>query len=180
MGLAALSIVGTVVGAVGSVVGAMGQANAAAYQAQVAEQNRKIAEQNAVEASQAGQQELFAQGMKTRAAIGSAKSALAGAGVDVNTGTAAGLVDATAALGTLDSMTVRHNTAMDIRGWKTKGLEYQAQAQMKRMEGKNAVVAGIFNAGSSILGGASQVTSQRNRWDLASGTSANYGMGFRV
>lgn len=172
----ALSAIGTVVSAVGSIVGAIGAANAANYQAEVAAQNQRIAEENARMASVAGQQELYAQGQKTRAAIGSAKAQLAGAGVDVNTGTAAGLAEAMAAMGMLDSLTTRHNTALDVRGWKVQGLNYGAQSQMAKMQAQSAMVGGIFNAASSFLGGASQIVSQQNRNNLATGSPMNFGM----
>lgn len=174
--MTALTAIGTVVSVVGTVVGAVAQANAANYQAQVAAQNQKIAEENARMASVAGQQELYAQGQKTRAAIGSAKSTLAGAGVDVNTGTAADLMDAMAAMGSLDSLTTRHNTALDVRGWKVQGLNYGAQSQMAKMQASAAMTSGLFDAASSFLGGASQIASQSNRNNLATGAPMNFGM----
>ena len=82
------SLVGSVVNASGQQEQAQAQSEAAAYQAQVAQNNAAIARSNAKLDIQAGETAAVNQGLKTRAAVGTARANQGASGVDPNTGSA--------------------------------------------------------------------------------------------
>lgn len=123
----------------------------------------KIAERNADMEREAGQQELE----NTRQAaldhyrkIGQLKGAqrarAAAAGVGVDFGTAAGVVDDTEMLGREDVGRIYQQGYQNLRGHDIAASNYEGEAAASRQAGKAALVKGAFDMGSSLLDGASQ------------------------
>lgn len=145
--------------------------NAAMYRAQVAENNAKIAEQNVQWAEQAGAAKEGMQNMKTAQTVGGIKTAQGASGVNLDTGSAADVRAAAAALGELDALTIRSNTAREAYGYRVQGQSDKAQAELDRMQGAEAQRAGKVSALSSLLESASSVGGKYASWKLGAGAS---------
>jgi hypothetical protein len=159
-----IAIAATVVGTAVSAYGAIQQGNAAKeaanYQAQVANNNAITANNNAIAAEQAGAVQAEQKQMQTGQTIGKIIASKAASGLDVNSGSSADLVASTADVGELDSETIRNNADKTAYGYRTQGQSYTAQAELDQMQGDNAAAAGQIGAVSSLLSGASSVSSK--------------------
>ena len=163
-GLAAVSTAATVAGAAISAVGAINSANANAaqsqYQAAVARQNQDFANQQAQYEIQKGNIEEQKSRQQTAQMIGAARSRAGAGNIDVNSGSPLSLQTDTASLGEMDALTIRNNAARNAYGYQVQGLSYGSSAQLDESAAANDRTAGWFNAGSSILGGAGQLSSK--------------------
>ena len=162
--LAGISLFATAAGTVGQLVGARQQAAAtsaaANYQAQVAANNQIIANQQAEAAIQRGQAEAQQQELKNRAQLGGILAAQAASGIDVGTGSARDVQESQRALGRLDTATTEHNAALTAYGYKTQGMNYQAQSGLERLSAQQAQAALPATITGTILGGAGQLSSK--------------------
>lgn len=164
-----LALGGSILSAAGSLEAGDAKARAANYQAQVYENNKKIALQNADWAMQAGTAKEAAFGMKVRSDTARLKMRQAASGVDVNTGSSADVTDAAAALGTLDAMTIRSNTAREAYGYQVAATGEAAKANLSRMEADAAETAGAIGAASSLISGASSAMGKYKAWQNVGG-----------
>ncbi len=162
--LTGLAIGGAVLGAAGKLEEGSAKAQAANYQAQVAENNKVIALQNSTWAMESGTAKEAAQDMRTRAGVGTLKAKQAASGVDLRTGSSKDVSDAAAALGTLDAMTIRSNTAREAYGYEVAAGSEEAKANLSRMEAEHAETAGEIGAASSLLSGASSAFGKYKAW----------------
>jgi hypothetical protein len=156
--LGAIAIGGQIVGGAVSAYGnyQAGQATKSAdyYQAQVARNTAAVEQQNAQWAAESGEAASSKQALDTRAKAGAIKTAYAGGGIDPNTGSAAKVSSAEAALGELDALTIRSDTARNVYGYNVKAASDIATANLKEAEGSEAEKAGDISAFASLLGGA--------------------------
>lgn len=159
-----LSIVGGVVNAIGKVREGQAQAAFARYQAQVARNNKIIADQNADWSMRAGRHEATIQGLRTREIAGQTKADIAASGIDVNSGSAVDVVNATRRAGMMDEATILSNASKEAYGWTTQGANFEAQAGLLELEATEAERSGKFNAFSSLLGSATNIASNWNTW----------------
>lgn len=190
----AVGAIGTATSAVGAEASAEGQQRQAlataqvnSYKAQVAENNAAIARQKGVMDIQAGEIAAVNQGLKTRAKVGSEKAQQGAAGIDVNSGSAADVRAGTEELGMLDSLTIRSNAAKKAWSDEVDAGSNEAQAQLDRMAGSNALVAGDMAAEGIRIGGAGSMLSQAStvggnyaRWQTGFGGSSIGGAGGHV
>ena len=144
---------GLVAGAAGGIVGGVssyqqGKAQQAQYnyQAKVNEENAKIAQENANVQRQQGIEEARLQRIKAASTIGAQKTAMAANGVDVSQGTAVDVISDTAAMGELDALQTQYNYEMKARSYETQAGNFQNQANLDVISGKNAYKAGQLNA----------------------------------
>jgi hypothetical protein len=148
------------VGAYGAASQAHAASEAASYNAQVAADNQSIANQNAQTALQTGEQEETAKQQQTAQQISSERAATAAGGIDPNTGSAVRIQGSTAALGALDAQTIANNAARTAWGYQTQGVNFGDQAALLQSQASSASTAGALGAFSSIIGGASSVSSK--------------------
>jgi hypothetical protein len=166
--LAVVSIAGTVLSAGVGAIGAMNQASATAdsarYQQQVAKNNQTIADQNAAYSRQAGQVAAQQESMKTAAVVGQEVAAQGASGIDPTTGSPADVVRGTRAVGRLNTLNTIQNAELRARGYDIEASNFGATAELKGMEAKNATTAGLYAAGSSLLGGASSFSTKWSKF----------------
>lgn len=169
---------------------AAAQANQAAFQAQVALNNKTVAERNAqlarisrdqalMEGVQAEQNNI----RKTRQLIGALRANTAASGLDVDSGSAADLVEASERLGNLGNANIRDTAARKAMGYSIAEANYMQEAGNLQLAselysdqgasvlraGEYAVVtAGLKGDSARIMGDAA-----RARGDAAA-TSAMY------
>ncbi len=132
---------------------------------------RRRGELQATDAVARGIQAESLQRQRVRALIGGQRVALAGSGVRVDGGTAGEIQADTAALGELDSLTIRNNTEREVRAvrlgaedagtqFEQQALGFQDQAGLADLGADQAATAGVLNVGSTLLAGAGQVASK--------------------
>lgn len=162
MGIETLAIAGLAASAGSGIIGAAGasqtaSANEAAYnyKAQVAKNNSIIAERNAVAAQQAGAVKGQTNDLKTRNLMASQLVAQASSGLDVGSGTAPLVRQSAEDIGHLDTLTILNNAAKQSSGYRSQGMNFQAEAGLDTASAANAKTAGQFGVATSLLGGAS-------------------------
>lgn len=142
----AITIASTAVSAAGSVMQG-NQANAAAQvQAQAMDQQRQAEQQTAAFEMAQEQRKQELQRSASRAAIGAS-----GVGFQ---GSPTAVLTANAAQGQLDLEAIRYGSQLRQNTLST-------QADLTRMQGKQARTAGFINAAGSVLGGASKLQERR-------------------
>ncbi|HEX9449753.1 MAG TPA: hypothetical protein VF920_17325 [Dongiaceae bacterium] len=153
----AAAVAGAAVSAVGAIQQGQAQSQQAKYNAAVAHNNQIIAQQNAQDALDRGAAEEQQQRKKTQMLIGQQRSSLAAQGADLSSGSALDLVGDIAGTGELDALTIRHNAALEARQYQVQGVNFQAEGQLQKMQGRAAKTASYFDATSSLLSSASSV-----------------------
>ncbi len=154
------SLLGGVVGAVGAEQKGAADQAMYGYQSQVASMNARIAQQNAAYAQQAGGSAAYQSGLKTAALVGTQKANQGASGIDVNTGSPAGIRQTTTQLGQLDQNLIRTNYAKKAYGFEVESATKTAEAGADIIAGEQAKKAGDIGALSSILGAAGSVSSK--------------------
>jgi hypothetical protein len=57
-----------------------------------------------------------------------------------------------------DTINIYKNAAREAQGYEINAMNYKSQASAAKAQGHAAIVSGLFNMGSTILGGATQVS----------------------
>lgn len=115
--------------------------------------NAGIADIQAADATRRGTLDANNLNSQTRQLAGSQRATLAASGVDVNSGTAAAIVDETYILGERDATTIRNNAALEAFGFQTQAADLRQQGAMAadaanqnartlRQEGWNTLMTG--------------------------------------
>lgn len=152
--------ISSVAGLVGSGVTAMGDieqgkaAQAAAnYSAQVAQNNATIANQNKTVAAQQGEATAEQVGIANANKIGQIRAAYGAGEVDPNTGSAAQVEQSQRELGALSQSNTMYQSQLQQYGYAAQAEQFQSQAALDIFSGQQAVTAGLFGAGGSLLQG---------------------------
>lgn len=162
--LPAVAIGATVASAALTGVGMVQQANQTAaqarYQSAVAKNNAAIAEMYAKDAEARGRVEELNVRNATKRLKGRQRAVMAANGVLLDGGTPADILADTAALGEVDALTVRNNAAREALGYRTQGMNFQAEARLQRLRASNASGTIPFAVGGAVLDGISSVASK--------------------
>lgn len=170
------SIGGSIMGGISSYQQGKQQQAMYNYQAQVNQENAKIAQQNARETRQQGLEEERLQRMKTLQNIGSQQAAMAANGIDVTQGTPLDVIEDTAAIGELDALQTRYNFEKKALAFDQTANEYQNQANLDIISGKNAYEAGKWGAVAHGLEGLGKIGDVASKWYGFSGNELNEGI----
>lgn len=142
--------------AVGQGVSAL-QANAqSGYEAKVYKQNARMTAEQSHDAIERGRRDLQLHYRKASQLEGDQNAALAANGIDITYGSAADVRADTAMFAQEDAQAIAKGTLQEVRGFDIQGANYRSQAQAAKMRGKAAIVSGIFNMASTVLGGVQQ------------------------
>lgn len=125
------------------------QNQAADYNAAIQENNAKIAEMQAQQAQASGDIEEKQHRLRLSRLEGQQRSGMAASGALVESGSSLDALEDSALWGEFDALTLRHNTAQNVWGYKTQANNYRSQAQLYRMSKRNASSAG----NSTLLSG---------------------------
>lgn len=134
------------------------------YQAKVARNNAEIAQQNADQERQAGLEEARWQRIKTLQNIGSQQVSMAGNGIDITSGTALDTIEDTAQMGELDALMIQYNSERAAQNYEQQAANFNNQANLDVIAGKNAAKAGTMNAIAYGLKGLGQLSSVAEKW----------------
>lgn len=151
-----LSIAATAVATIGTGFSALQANSQARYQA-------KIAERNAALEREAGQQErenTRQAAMRQWREIGKVKAeqrlAAAAGGTAIDFGTAGDVQADTDMLGGEDVNRIYQQGNQNMRGHDIGASNYMGEANAQRQAGSGALIKGVFDMGSTVLGGVSQ------------------------
>ena len=154
------SAAGTVVSTLGAIQQGKAAQAEANYRSQVARNNAILANRAAEDARKQGELEANLQRQESRQLQARQRAALAGAGVVVDQDSAATLVEDTAALGELDALTIRNNAEREALGFEAQAGNFNADAELASLEGRNARRAATFKAGATLITGFGSVASK--------------------
>lgn len=152
--------IGAGIKAFGDISGGFAQQQMYDYQAGVARMNAQIAEQNATYATQVGDIQAANAGLQGGQLMGRIKAAQSATGLDVNTGSALEVRKAQAGVTRQNVNAIVSNAAKTAYNYKVEGVQFQSQAQLDTLAGRNARTAGMIGGLSSIIGGASSISSE--------------------
>ena len=154
---AALPLAASALSATGSVIGGMAGQQQANYEARVANQNAQLDAQRATDslATAATENRDFYRSLS--ATKGQQIASLAANGVDLSFGTPALLQEDTANRGAEDAATLHHNQLERLKGFDMAAVNDRTQAASARMRGSAALTNSLFQAGSSLMSGFSQM-----------------------
>jgi hypothetical protein len=152
----ALTAIGTAVSAYGQYQSGKAQEAQYEYQSAVSRNNSIIAEQNAQDATKRGAAEADTNRRKVASFVGTQRAGFGASGAMVDSGSPLDIIADTAMLGELDTQNILGNAEREARGYRTQGMNFQAESGLMDSSAKSAGRAGVFNAGSTILGGGTQ------------------------
>lgn len=159
------SVASGIVGGISSYQQGKAQQAQAEYQAKVAEDNARIAQQNASNVRQEGIEESRMQRMKTLQTVSSQQASMAANGLDISQGTPLDVIEDTATMGELDALTTQYNSETKAQAYEQQANNFNNQANLDRIAGRNAMQAGKMNALSSGLNTISSLgKSVSNYW----------------
>lgn len=156
----ALAVAGAATGAIGSIQAGNAKASAASYQAAILEKNRQTALDNAAKTQAAADQDENALRRKNAQFAGTQIASAAGGNIDLSSGSIADIFADTARLGEEDALTLRQNWDAKVSDQYQQARDFSSQAALTRAEGKQAKRAGYINAASSLLAGATSISSK--------------------
>jgi hypothetical protein len=134
-------------------------ANAEArYESKVATHNARLEQSRADDALQRGTTEAIRYQKQLSQTEGQQNAALAANGIDITFGSAAVVRGEAARAGMEDTITIYKNAAREAQGYEINAANFRADAAAKKTQAKSAIISGIFNMGSTVLGGATQVS----------------------
>lgn len=144
------------VSAIGSVYGGIQAQAQGKYQAQVAEQNFKLANEAAKREDENTREAALQHYRRVGALKGQQRVAMAAGGLDVNFGNAADLTADTDMLANEDVRRIYDQGAENVLGRNIESGNYRSQAKASRQAATGALVKGVFDMGTTALGGAQQ------------------------
>lgn len=156
----AMMVVSTAVTMMGQQQQADAAKKSAEYTAAVNRNNAQIAEWNAQDAEARGAIAERKQALETTQLMARQRAGLAANGVVIDSGSALDITSDTAAFGRLDALTVRSNAQREALGFRTQGMNYNAEADLASYRGKAAGAAARTQMLGTALGGASQVATK--------------------
>jgi hypothetical protein len=159
---------GSMVASAGSaVVGAMGAKYAAKaknqqyqYQAGIGRVNQAIQEKNADFAAESGNIEVAQTGLKHAALLGKIRANQGASGIDVNSGSNLDVYAGAQTIARMDEQNVARNAMQKTRAYQSAAWSEGKQADLYDIAARNATKEGKIGVLSSIVGGASSVSSK--------------------
>lgn len=127
------------------------------YENQVARNNAAMERNAAYDAEVRGQQDELKRWRQVAATRSAQVAAFAANGFDTSFGSPVDVTGDTLQLGFEDTNAIRENASREARGYLISAQNYEQQGMAAARQGRQAVVGSIFEAGGTILGGASQV-----------------------
>lgn len=121
------------------------------YKAAVNRNNAIIYDRKVADAKRIGKIEGEKQRVATRKNIGTQRALLAASGQDVGDGSAALLVEDTAAVGELDALTIENNYLRQAYGYEVEATNLRSNAKYRDFRAHNAKAQGRADTFGSLL-----------------------------
>lgn len=152
-----LAVTATAVAAAGAGFSAYMGVQQANYQKKVAAANATMEGQRAAAELTKGQEERRQLMRKYGALAGSQRASMAANGIDIGFGSAADTLGDTDMLYREDTANAIKNNAAAVKGIDISAANYTSQARAAGMAATGAAIGGVFDVGSTILGGVGKV-----------------------
>ncbi|MEN2787571.1 hypothetical protein ACFOKI_02875 [Sphingomonas qilianensis] len=151
----------TAVTMAGQVSKGVGDSRIARYEASVADQNARLASEQARDSIENTNIEALRVGRQHAQTKGQAVATMAGNGVDLNFGSAVDVQRDNAMTAAEDMSQIYKGGNERTKGFEISAFNYKSSAAASRAKAKAAKMQGFFNAASTALGSASQISSMR-------------------
>lgn len=126
------------------------------YEQQIAQENVKAERAAAADARRRGEIEEQRRYRLMSQQIGQNTAAFAANGLEVDFGSPADVISDARTIGYEDVQTIRDNTKREIEGYDISAANYTMQGRASRARGKAALVGGVLQGASTLLGAASR------------------------
>jgi len=176
------ALAGAGLGAFGAYESGAGQRNEMNYRANVALINQQIQERNAATARVVAGGDAMVEGIKYAGITGGERVRTAAGGLDTESGSAKAVRRSTTELDQYSQANIRNRGEQQAYGFETEAFGQGAQANLDVAAGRGLYRAGGINAGSSLLGGATNVADKWAKFGEAYGSGQPFqtGAGFGV
>jgi hypothetical protein len=169
---ATLIIASTAVAAVGQGLQTMQAAKQATYQARVMDRNAQLANESVQTEQENTRTEALRRYRELGALRGQQRAALAANGVDVDFGNA-GQVQADAEMiGREDVNNIYQQGFQRSRGFEIEASNYRASAQGARQQRTGAIISGVTDIGTTVLGGMQRYSGMKAGRSPGAGSSS--------
>ncbi len=162
------TVLATALTAVSGIMQGVAANRAAQAEADAANRNARIAEAQSTDAVARGGKEELQQRRKMAILQGEQRAALAASGVNVDSGSALAMQDASASEGEQDAAAIRFNAAREAWGHNVQATNFRNQASAAKAKGRNALTGGLIKGGTSLLSLA-QPTTNSSRAKIRAG-----------
>ena len=159
-GLGGLSTALSVGSAVVGTIGAVQQSN---YQSQVATNNAAIAEDNAQRSIFESQVDAQEQDFGASAELGQLLAQQSGSGLSLGSGSFAARRAGQEQLAAKDRGFIRNQGEVQATRFRQQGADFTAESAMAKAAGRNALISGAFDIGTSMVSGAARVNAAKAR-----------------
>lgn len=139
-----------IVGIIGLAVSAAGAIMSGQQQQAMADYNVKVAEQNAMMAKDKANYDARMNNQQVKRMLATQRSLYGMSGVSSESGSPVLVMEDSVKQGALDALAIRY-------GGDVEAARQRSAANLYKMQGNNAMTAGVINAGSSLLSGASKL-----------------------
>jgi hypothetical protein len=156
-----LTMAATAVAAMGQGYSALSQNAQEQYSAKVATQNARLENERARDAIERGFTEAQRFQRQSGQEMGAQNAAMAANGIDITFGSAADVRGDTAMFAREDTATIYQNAFREARGYEINSANFLTERQAAKMRGTGALVEGAFGIGSTVLGGATQLSKMK-------------------
>jgi hypothetical protein len=156
---ATLAIIGASMASIGQVVGGITAMQQANFEASVAQQNAAIERENIQMEQERTSREALLQSRRVGQLVGEQRATAAANGVSTDFGTAASLIDDTQMLGREDLSNIYKQGNENVKGMDRNVANFVGESRAAKARGKGALVGSLFQAGGTMLSGASQFRS---------------------
>jgi hypothetical protein len=160
--MAGTSLAGTLFGGIAQAFGGYekGQATQSMYnyQSRVAQINAGVAGEQATAETVAGGIRAEQSGIRTAQRMGETRAGIGAGNLDIGSGSAKQVLSSEAEVGQFEQNTIRNDAARRAYGYRVSAFGDTAQANLDVAAGQGARQAAQFDVGTSILGGATQVS----------------------
>jgi hypothetical protein len=157
MGVETILIASAVTGAVASVQAGQAAAAAGKYQNTIAEQNAKIYEQKAERSKEIGQRNVELFNKDFEKTFASVERAYAFSGVDPSRGTPLAVMEDYLTQAAIERQNIKYNASIEAGDYREAAVISRMEGGLATYTGRQRQIGSYFQAGRTLLGGASDV-----------------------
>ena len=159
MGLPQVILAATAVGAVASIQAGQAAQASAQYQNTIAQQNADIYEQKAKRATEIGEYEVKRFDKQFNKTFASVERAYAFSGVDVSRGTPLAVMEDYLTEAEIEKANLKYNADIQAGDYREAAVLSRMEGQLALYTGRQRQIGSYFQAGRTLLGGASDIMS---------------------
>jgi len=159
MGLPAVIAASTAVGAVASIQAGQAAQASAQYQNTIAQQNADIYNQKAERAKEIGEYNVKRFNKDFEKTFASVERAYAFSGVDVSRGTPLAVMEDYLTEAAIERQNIEYNASVEAGDYREAAVLSRMEGQLAMYTGRQRAIGSYFQAGRTLLGGASDIYS---------------------